>query len=111
MIREASSFVHPDFLTHSAELLVTFLMKRIGSPINLQFFLTIFLFQNPDLSEPALDVAEAGVGLTSPGLTGLLGWVRGKIEPGEPHPPPEKWTPLNLHISKCLVKPTKSYNG
>ena len=69
----------------------------------------MFLFLIPDLCESARDVAEAGVGLAAPGLAGLLGGVRGKVEPGEPHTPAEKWPPLNLHM--CFIKPSKSYNG
>ena len=68
----------------------------------------MFQFLIPDLSESTRDVAEAGVGLAAPGLAGLLGGVRGKIEPGEPDPPAEKWPPLNLH--KCFIKPSKSNN-
>ena len=68
----------------------------------------MFQFLIPDLSESTRDVAEAGVGLAAPGLAGLLGGVRGKVEPGEPHTPAEKWPPLNLH--KCFIKPSKSNN-
>ena len=77
-------------------------MKMIEFPKNL--IISSFYFYISNLSEPALDVAEAGVGVAPLGLAGLLGGVWGEIEPGEPHPPPEKrppLRPLHLHINIC----------
>ena len=68
-------------------------------------------FKFTDLSEPALDIAEAGMGLAPLGLAWLLGGVRGQIEPGQTHSSPEKWPPLNLSISKCSKNSKNGMDG
>ncbi len=82
-------------------------MKMIEFPKNL--LISSFFFYISNLSKSALDVTEAGVGVAPLGLAGLLGGVRGEIEPSEPHTPPEKrppLRPLQLHINICNIQYT-----